>query len=131
MVDLTGQFIPDRFRVAIFSHGTVNRLPDIPLVSRATIGPQGQFPVIVLPEGGIDCTDIIAVARPFDRPVAGAGIVSILIFVYIDQAVGPKIYRVGAGSIASVILIWIKYLGRQGFPAAGRSTIEKPGPAFT
>jgi hypothetical protein len=71
------------------------------------------------------------VARSFNWSVTGAGIVGILIFVYIHQAVGTKIYRIGTGRIATVILIGIKYLGRQRFPAAGRSAIEKPGPAFT
>ena len=48
-------------------------------------------------------------ARTFNRPIAGTGIVSILIFIDIDQAVGPKIYGIGTGRIAAVILIWIKY----------------------
>jgi len=53
-VDLSGELIPDRRGVAVGSDGSENCLPDVPLVPRAGMRPEGEFPVVHLLEGGTD-----------------------------------------------------------------------------
>src|SRR6267378_2095814 len=96
MVDLAGQFVPKRTRIAVRTDRSVVRFPSFELVLRAALGPEnllelahlangpGHLPVVAAPHGAFA-----------GYPRTAGSLEGVLIFVDIQHLVAPEIDRVG------------------------------------
>ena len=129
-INFAGQLVPDAPRVAVRSDRRENCFPDVVLVARARSGAEGQLAVVGLFHGATHLTQPVAAAGARRALPARFNVIGIFMLINIDDGVGAKIYRVGAGGPAAVVHIGVENLRGQSFPAARRAAIGEAGPAF-
>src|SRR5687768_2773989 len=129
-IDLAGQLVPDRFRIAVASDGRIHRLPNIKLAAGTAIRPQRQFHVIHVFDSCGQLAEIVSLAGTQYALPLRIGVVSILMLVNIDDGVGAKVDWVRTRSPTSVVLVGIEDLHGHGFPTASRTAVKNTRPAF-
>ena len=124
-IDDAGALVPDRLGVAVGPDRRVDGLPDIPLLPGPALGAEGELVAVGIFERRGNMSQVIAGARPFNRMKGALVAISVLVLVDINDGISAEVNRVGAGRVASVVLLGIEDLGCQGFPATGRAAVEE------
>src|SRR5882757_4044617 len=117
-IDSAGVFIEYPFGITVFIRRREYGFPDIKLVAAAAAGAQRQFAVVIVFYEGTDMAQVITVRRPRRLFKIAFHIISVFIVVEIDGHIMVKIDGVGTGRITAIVLVGVKHLCRQHFPAA-------------
>src|SRR5580693_8024873 len=108
-INHSGFFVENRLRVAVFPDWTINRLPDIELLSRTAPRSQCQFVLIYALHGDQRAPEIIAHAGLRNIRVRSLHVESILILIKIGCDESPEVDRIRTCDESSVVVVGIKH----------------------
>ncbi len=89
-----------------------------------------QFVVVEVALRGGDMAQEIAHRGLFHLFMRTLDRVCVFVLVNVDRREGAKIHRIGTRHERAVIVVWIKHLHRQRFPASGRTAVYEPCPSL-
>ena len=93
--------------------------------------PERQFVLVHAFRCGDGVPEIIAETGLQHLGVRALDEERVLVLIQIDVCVGAEVHRIGTRDERAIVVIGIKRLYRDGFPAAGRAAVHEAGPSLT
>ncbi len=129
-IDLARFFVENLHGIAVGTDWAVDGLPDVELLAGARMGTERELILIATLRGGDGVAEIVAVAGLRDLGMRTLDVEGVRVFVQIDVGVGAEVDGVGARDECAVVVIGIKHLHGDRFPAAGAATVDEARPAL-